>query len=147
MAEIKGMREAMDNLRRLPDHVAPQGGGPIQKALFRAAKVWQDQAKENASRLGPGEHARGSFSIAGRLKDNIIRKRDTEPEKDGHYARVYVGYNARIYWGAFVELGTEKQSPQPFLRPALDQAGDQPIDIFAKALNRDIKRIAERLAK
>ncbi len=147
MAEIKGLREALDNLRRLPDNVAPQGGGPINRALFKAAKPWQDAAADNAARLGPGNHQRGDRSIVGRLKDNIVRRRDPDPEKDGHYARVHVTYNPRIYWGAFVEVGTEKMSARPFLRPAMDQAGDKPVKIFARSLTRDIEKIAARLAK
>lgn len=146
---IEGLDDALRTIQRLPDFVAPQGGGPINKALFRAAGIWRDQVQANASGLGPGNHQRGSgssaMSVVGRLKDNIIRRRDPEPERDGHYARVSVGYRARIYWGAFVENGTEKQSAQPFLRPALDQAGNRPTEIFATALRRDIDRIVKRL--
>lgn len=145
--EVKGLREVLNTLQQLPKHVAPQGGGPINRALFRAAGVWRDQVQQNASGLGPGNHARKGFSIVGRLKDNIIRRRDPEPERDGHYARVSVGYRSRIYWGAFVENGTEKQRAQPFMRPALDQAGNRPIDVFARALGRDIERITKRLAQ
>jgi HK97 gp10 family phage protein len=151
MAEIKGLRQALDNLRRFPEHVSPQGGGPINRALFKAAKPWQDHASDNASSLGPGNHRRGSgssaYSIVGRLKDNIVRRRDPEPERDGFYARVFVTYAPRVYWGYFVELGTEKQGAQPFLRPAIDQAGNKPIEIFRRALSRDIDRIAKRLKK
>lgn len=131
--------------------VAPKGGGPINRALFKAAKPWQDQAAKNAARLGPGNHRRGSgssaHSLVARLKDNIIRRRDTEPERDGFYARVFVSYKPIVYWGAFVEMGTEKMSARPFLRPAFDQAGDKPINIFARSLKRDIDKIAAKLPK
>jgi len=146
-SEVKGLAELLNTLSKLPDHVAPQGGGPINKALFKAAGIWRDQAQTNAAGLGPGNHARKGFSIVGRLKDNILRRRDPEPERDGHYARVSVGYAARFYWGGFVENGTEKQAAQPFLRPTLDQSGDEPINVFAAALSRDIARITKRLAK
>lgn len=144
MAELKGVREALETLRKLPDHIAPKGGGPIRRSLWRASKPWLDQAKSNASTLGPGNHQRGNFSIVGRLKDNIIRSRDPDPESNGFSERVIVTYAGRIYWGAFVEAGTEKQAAQPFLRPAPDQVGDEPIRLFARTFRREVDNAVKR---
>lgn len=143
MAEIHGMREALETLKQLPEHIAPRGGGPINSSLFKAADIWRKQVETNAANLGPGVHNKRTGPH--RLKNNIIRARDSEPERDGFYARVFVGYRARVFWGAFVENGTEKQRAQPFLRPTLDQAGDRPITVFAESLRKDIERITNRL--
>lgn len=147
MAEIKGMREALETLRKLPDHISPKGGGPIRRSLWRASKPWVDQAKSNAAGLGPGNHQRGNVSIVGRLKDNIVRSRDPDPESNGFDERVIVTYAGRIYWGAFVEAGTEKQSAQPFLRPVIDQVGDEPIELFARTFRREVQSAVERARK
>lgn len=146
MAEIKGMREALEVIRQLPDHVAARGGGPIRRGLRKAAKLWKEQAEENAARLGPGVHNHGRVSY--RLKDSIMLAFDPDPESQGFLERAMVSYNRkRAWWGAFVEKGTEKQDPQPFLRPTLDQVGDRPIGVFADSVRKDIDRIVKRLRK
>lgn len=146
MAELKGMREALEVIRQLPDHVAHRGGGPIRRGLRKAARLWKEQAEENASGLGPGVHNHGRVSY--RLKDSIMIATDPDPESQGFHERVMVSYNRKkAWWGAFAEEGTEKQDPQPFLRPALDQVGDRPIGVFADSVGGDIRRIVKRLRK
>lgn len=146
MAEIQGMREALEVIRQLPEHVAHRGGGPIRRGMRKAAKLWKEQAEDNAARLGPGVHNHGRVSY--RLKDSIMLTFDRDPESQGYHERAMVGYNRkRAWWGAFVEEGTEKQNPQPFLRPALDQVGDRPIRVFADSVRGDVERIVRKLRK
>jgi len=48
------------------------------------------------------------------------------------------------YYWRFLEFGTEKNPPQPFMRPVMAQVGTAPVDVFvkeySKALDRAIKR-------
>jgi len=138
MAEIRGMREALELIRKLPDGIGAKGGGPIRRGLMKASLAWKKQAEQNASRLGPGEKNQRTGNI--RLKDSIIRKRDPDPQRDGFAERVFISYRPRAFWGQFVELGTEKQRPQPFLRPVPDQVGAAPIGTFAQSVKKDIER-------
>lgn len=145
MADIKGLRPALQLIRDLPDGIGAKGGGPVRRGLMKAALLWKKQVEQNAAGLGPGEKNKRTGSI--RLKDSIIRQRDPDARRDGFAERVFVGYRASAFWGAFVELGTEKQSAQPFIRPALDQVGDRVIDVFAKSVNTDIEELVEQRRK
>lgn len=148
--KVKGLRELLETLQTLPDKVAPQGGGPIDKALYKAAKLWKEQAEDNVAGLGPGIHSTKAAQMKRghlRLKDNIVRRRDREPERDGFYARVFVTTAPKVFWAPFVELGTEKQAAQPFLRPVIDQVGDEPIELFARTFRREVANAVERAKK
>lgn len=143
---VKGLRKALETMERLPDHVAPKGGGPVMRALFRASLEWKKQMESNAAQLGPGKKNSRTGSV--RLKDSIVRIRDREPEREGYVARVFVTPDIRkAWWAPFVELGTNKQGAQPFMRPVLDQAGQKPVRIFADTLSRSIEGIVAELSK
>jgi len=141
VADIKGLRPALQLIRDLPDGIGAKGGGPVRRGLMKAALLWKKQVEQNAAGLGPGEKNKRTGTI--RLKDSIIRQRDPDPQRDGFAERVFIGYRASAFWGAFVENGTEKQSAQPFLRPALDQVGEKPIGVFARSVELDIEKFVK----
>lgn len=51
------------------------------------------------------------------------------------------------YYAAWVEFGTESQSPQPFVRPAVAETGSAVLGIAARALKKQIETHAQRLYK
>lgn len=47
------------------------------------------------------------------------------------------------WYAPFIEYGTVKQNPQPFLRPALDWRGAEAIQLVAKGISERIAKIKE----
>jgi len=147
MAEIEGLREFLRTLERLPDGIAPKGGGPFERALRAGAGVWRDSAKQIASGIGPGKKT-GRTKEYGRLKDNISVRKDDDPQANGFTHRFTVSYG-KAFWGKYVELGTEafkdkRDYPStPFLRPAFDQNKDAILQKISQTLRRDIPKAVQ----
>lgn len=61
-------------------------------------------------------------------------------------AEATIGFDRKIFYGRFIELGTSKMSAKPFLRPALDESEQKIADAFVAAINRGIERKTLALA-
>jgi HK97 gp10 family phage protein len=85
-------------------------GSPVAHDLARRAAHVQESAKQHASGR-PGPNVR-----TGNLRDSITWRLDEDNE--GLYADV----EAEAEYSLFVEEGTLKMRPYPFLRPALEAA-------------------------
>ena len=141
VAEIEGLDKLLRTLRKLPDGVAPRGGGPLNRAMRAGAGVWRNAARQKVAGLGPGIKNERTGST--RLKDSILLQRDPDPESNNVTHRYVVGYRAKAFWGAFVERGTEKQSAQPFLRPSFDENEQAIMAKIGQVLRRDIEKAVE----
>jgi len=64
--------------------------------------------------------------------------------KQATNAEALIGFRKRSYYGQFVELGTSKMPGRPFLRPALDSAGDEAVQVLGRELVEQIDRVASR---
>lgn len=61
-------------------------------------------------------------------------------------ATVFVGPDAKNFYGVFPEFGTIKQAPQPFMRPAWEQDQDALLGRVKEHLAEEIDRAVKRLA-
>lgn len=86
------------------DRLVYTRGGEVERAVTDEA----DGIVERAKVLAPKR--------TGALAAGIHHEIDVDDQ--GLIAKV--SYDARQFWGKFQELGTEKMSPHPFLRPSLD---------------------------
>lgn len=84
--------------------LAFERGGEVEIAVTREA----EQVVERAKSLAPRR--------TGALAAGIHYELDV----DEHGLDARVSYDAAQWYGIFAELGTSKESPRPFLRPALD---------------------------
>jgi HK97 gp10 family phage protein len=98
--------------------VAPGVDGLIGKTLEEyLAKTLGPRIQENARRTVPVR--------TGDLKDSIV----VQVRLDGDKSTLQVGVDPAIHhvdYSVHVELGTSKQAAQPYLRPAILQAGGRP---------------------
>ena len=95
--EIKGLQEFKNKLNRFSNETKKEVDDAIQKtALFIEAK---------GKTFAPVD--------TGRLRNSIHYRKTAEYE-----AEVIVG----AHYGAFVEFGTTRMRPQPYLRPAVNFA-------------------------
>lgn len=154
--KVEGMAELAKALKALPAEIAGKNGGPLRKAIGRAAVVIRDDARRRA----PVD--------TGNLRDNIIavRKRKSPQGTEGYFVEVrrkrrkYANTRANrrkgrvgktyeslgeAYYGMFVELGTAKMPAQPFLRPAFESKKVEAVETFRVELAKGIDQAARKL--
>lgn len=101
-ADYAGVLEIRENNT---EQVAAALNSAIAKAL---TKIGQ-QAEGNAKLMCPTD--------TGRLKNSITNQIDMQENA------VYVGTN--VEYAPYVELGTRRQDPHPYLRPAASEHGEE----------------------
>ena len=81
----------------------------MDKAIAKALTMIGQRAEDNAKSICP--------TRTGRLKNSITNAIDTEENA------VYVGTN--VEYGPYVELGTSRRKPHPYLKPAAADHADE----------------------
>lgn len=90
--------------------------GPVVRDLaLRAIRV-ESAAKLNASHSRPSVPGSGPAVRTGRLRASISWRVDVDAR--GAYADI----GSAVEYAAFVEIGTDRMAPRPYLRPALEAA-------------------------
>lgn len=156
---IEGLDELLNKLQALPGELASRNGGPVRTALFKAAAVVRDEARNRAPvRSGlmrdnivakrnrnPGEHdATEEYGVgvaAGSKRKYANTRRNRRARKAGEE---YTAPSVAFYW-RFIEFGTAKLAARPFLRPAFDQTKEQALAVFKTELAAGIDRIVRKL--
>lgn len=158
---VEGLDELLHKLEALPREMAGRNGGPVRSALFKAATVVRDEARNRAP------------VRSGLLRDNIVAKRNRNPgEHDAteeygvgvakgskkKYANTrknrrqrkvgeeYTAPSVAFYW-RFLEFGTAKLAARPFLRPAFEQTKERALGVFKTELAAGIDRIVRKLGQ
>ena len=101
----------------------------LEEAVLAAAEPIQRQAEANA----PRETGR----LAGYIQ---IEVGDKSPGK----VEVKIGPGKEGFYGKFVELGTVKSPPHPFLRPAVKQKKNEAFQEFSKVVREALETVRER---
>lgn len=111
----------------------------IRYAVRQAAKPVLDEAR----RLVPVK--------TGALRKSLrIRALKRQRKRTSIGVQVVTGeefFKGDTYYGGFLEFGTKRMAPKPFLRPARDRAKDRAIVEFRSALLPGLQREIERLEK
>lgn len=121
------------------------GGEAVQRLLRRLPAQVQRQIAMKALRAGGAVIAAEARSIVsvrkGDLRRSITVAAKSLAGDDDPLPHVFVGprskMGARASWE---ELGTIKQAPDPFLRPALDLAAGRAVATVGAVLGREIER-------
>lgn len=155
---VEGLAETAARLRALPAELGSKGGGPIRSALFQSAKLLREAAKAAAP------------VRTGNLQQNIIAYRSRNPRSEGATEKYSIGMrkgtrryannprNRRkgralqtfktagaAYYGRFLELGTAKMAPRPFLRPAFEANKEQAVEVFRRKFLEAVERAEKKL--
>lgn len=158
-AKVDNLDGVIEALRKFGKEAA-KSGGPVKNALRKAALVIRDEAIQRAP------------EDSGALKKNIVAQRDSKPGRSGAAERFRVGVKggakqyanttknqragrvgqeyktggSTFYW-RFLEFGTEKRAPRPFLAPAFNAKAQEAIDTFAREVWKGIELVAKRVAR
>ena len=112
----------------------------VKKALLKAGYLVHSKAVSNISghtgiRAVDTGRLMGSLSVAwisGKSSVNSPATASDAVEKPSERNTVFVGTN--VFYGPFVEFGTSKMKPRPYLRPAFDSSKEAIKRIIRKAV-------------
>lgn len=96
-------------LVEVQENNAEQVEAALDKAIAKALTMIGLKAEGNAKAICPVD--------TGRLRNSITNAIDTEANA------VYIGTN--VEYGPYVELGTSRRNPHPYLRPAAADHADE----------------------
>lgn len=159
--EIQGMEELKEQLKSFGSEVETRG---LRSATLAGARVVYDAALRS---FHPGRSAKGEPPgiYRGFLKANLITKRmHTEPHvaqyavmvrgtkmtkitkrRRGFKKGKYGGVAGPATYGRFLEFGTSKMAPRPFLTPAYFNNLEKIVDRIKHGLERAIDRASKKL--
>lgn len=149
LTHVEGFRELDKVLGELPQAFRRS---VVLSALRKAARPMIKDARARALR-GSNPRKRGSkkqrdsgeAETIGHGADSIRVKAMRATSKNE--ATVAIGPSAKHWYMSFVEFGTSRQSPRPFLRPAFQVHRQRMIQTFGIELGKSIERKAATLAR
>lgn len=137
-------------LLSLPKEISGKRGGPLRRALFQGAKIYEQEAESHV-------HIGKDTDDPGRLKRAIGKERVRKPHllsppaTEAYFIRPRKGKSrddprGAWYWH-FEEFGTRFRPAHSFMRKGFDTAGNAPLRRFTEALANDIKKIERKLQR
>ena len=123
------------------------GGKELQRKLDKLAPV----AARKVMRKGLREAGRPVLAAAkakvpvlsGALRDSLVLRAVKSKKRDRLGVQVMTKegmFRGETFYGAFVELGTSKAPPHPYLRPALNENKDLCVAIVKNEVGKGIER-------
>jgi HK97 gp10 family phage protein len=152
LEEVKGLRELGEALKSFGENIAKK---TLSKATSTAAAVFRDDAKTRAP------------VKTGNLRDHIAVMKRSGPDKNT--AKYVVGvrpirltrkvkkvlrilkkeFGGRtdiegdpFYW-RFLEFGTSRMQPKPFMRPAFEAQKEHALDVFKTSLAAGVEQATQ----
>jgi len=147
---VDGLRQLGKNMEKLSLELRFK---IAERALRAGASVIQKTAKSLAPKSDAPHQwgvRRGVKVDPGNLKKNIFTVRVKRTDLTGEVeVRVrHAGKPPRdaFYW-LFLEFGTVKMAPRPFMRPAFQKSREQAATRIAERLKKEIFKVADGLPK
>lgn len=139
MAEIEGMKELSKKLSQLGKQA---GGKALRNALNASATVVKREMKANIP-TGRSAHRtyKGRLVAPGFAKRSITHRSRISADKTRAWARIGVKPEA-FYAVQFVELGTSKMRPRPWLQRSFRAKKQEMLNRFQEKLRANILRLS-----
>ena len=158
--QLQGIDGVLETLRSLPAEVVAKGGGPARTALRKGAMVIVKQARANFRVAVSQPGLSGVTESTGFTEKQIAPKRRNPPSGvRGERFVVTVNYVKHPHGGTFrnqplrandiaylMEVGSSKQPPIPWLRPAFVSRAEDAISAVERELVVAIDRVVHKLA-
>lgn len=151
---LHGLDDVLAKLKALPPEIVSKRGGPVKSALRKGAKVIADEAVRNIRAIVDGGD--DDYVSTGLLAKSVVVRRDPQPQKSRANERYRVMLSRKKYpgrklgtiaTGRYLEFGTEKQRPTPWLGPAFMSKRQQALETVVRELNAGIARIVRKLSR
>jgi HK97 gp10 family phage protein len=164
VVSISGFRELDLALGQLPKSVAK---ATLVRVLKKAAEPVAEKARQMAPvRPGSGNLKR-SISVSTKLKNAVGKAEFSAALRAGlgvsaartalrnarraatgqTFAEIFVGPSTQAPHAHFLEFGTSRHGPQPFMRPAWDAEKDNALRIIRQELGHEIIASAKRIGR
>lgn len=160
---LEGLKGVMQTLRQLPPELVARRGGVIKTAIRKAALLIQEEAKNNVRRIVAEPNENGEPSRSTGALEQAISSRRIKPA-GGAFGEAYIVYVAKLkkkfveskglhehlppsWYQWFLELGTERSRPHPFMRPAYDSKKGEALDLIVSEINAGIDKAIKKLKK
>jgi HK97 gp10 family phage protein len=162
---ITGLEGVLATLKSLPPEVVSKRGGPVSRALRRAANVIRDEAKRNVpidtgtlrdaitvsrKKPSPGENGEKFLVWLGpKFSRKYVRNRrnlQMNRYSDTTGAKTYE-VDTPYFYGRFLEYGTSKMTARPWMRPAFAAKAETAIITARTELLKEIDKITKKLAQ
>lgn len=137
-ANVNGLAELKQKLDQLPYEVAKAG---LKEALLAGGAVLAHEAAALAPVGQTGDLQRSvgeKITIGHDLDSNVV-------SVGPRYRKSKTGKRSPGVYGLFVEIGTSKMAPQPYLRPALYAAKDRAVAAFVEKLRQGLDKAVQVL--
>lgn len=150
--KLTGVDGVLKTLQSLPPEVVSKRGGAVKLALAKGARLIRNEVKKNLQRVVSTDESTGLLHkniISSRGKQPygtkgeryLVRvKRKTYPDRQGKPVTTLKTAN-------ILEYGSEKQSAQPFIRPAANSKAQEAINVITTDLVKRVDKIVADLAR
>ena len=162
---VEGLGESLKVLESLPSEMVSKRGGPVRRALAKAARTIRDPARKNLraslSEYNPVSSSGQMIINSGLTAKNVVSKlKRMKGGEKGEWYTVTVAYKPHPnypdnrYRGKqikfndiafFVENGTSKQPARPWLRPAYEQNKEKAVQVFDQDLAQRLNILVAQL--
>lgn len=163
--EVKGLKELDAALANLPASI---GKAAMRRALVKAGEPIAQRAREMAP-VDDGQ-LRDSITVSARLKNPAGKsefhaalrgglgiaaaraalrgaRRSAKAAGEVAYVEMFIGPSVKAPHAHFVEFGTRRMAPKPYMRPAFDSEKDTALAIIRRELGTEIIAAARRVAR
>ena len=156
--DVSGLDDVLRMLQQLPAEVVSKRGGPVKLALKKGATVIYKQADINLMLATQGMVSDEKQYSTGLLRKNLIVSRGKEPlgsKGERYLVRVRrKSYPDRkgevtttLKTAQILEYGSEKQQPDPWIRPAFQSKAEEAIRVISDDLRERLDKIVKKLAR
>lgn len=155
---LKGLDDVLAKLKALPAEIVSKRGGVVRSALRKGAVVVQKEAQSSVSRvvIQPEDPPYISTQT---LEKAIVVARSRNPERKGANESYSVlvsrgkkgsyadGKTKAVATGRYLEFGTEKRAPTPWLAPAFMDSRQRALDTIVEELKKGLARAIRKHEK
>ena len=150
--DLKGIDGVLNILRRLPPELVAKNGGPVVLALKAGARKIYKPAQSRLEQVTDTERSTGL------LEKSLVVRRGKAP-KSGRGERVIIRVRKKVYprksikdvttlkTAHLLEYGSNKQTAEPWLRPAFNAHARDAIDTATASLVTQLNTLVARLGK
>ncbi|OJX04579.1 MAG: hypothetical protein BGO72_21440 [Burkholderiales bacterium 70-64] len=150
---LHGLDDLLAKLQALPPEIVSKSGGPVKTALRKGAKVIAEEAVRNIRAIVSDDP---HYVSTDQLAKSVVVRRDPRPQRSGANERFrvmlarkkYPGRNlGTIATGRYLEFGTEKQRPTPWLTPAYLAKRQAALDTVVRELRIGVDRAIRKASR
>ncbi|KVE27731.1 hypothetical protein WI93_11895 [Burkholderia vietnamiensis] len=131
--------EALTDAIRALDNIASES--VLRQAAVAGARIYFDEMKLRVPLAVREYERKGTKIYPGFLRDNLLIAYDKEQSVDGKFASYVVTWSKDAFYGKFVELGTSKMAPKPFLRPSYEAKKTAAAEAVDAAIQQKVSEL------